>query len=541
MSRQVPPHACPTGCGCKRFAKLRMSDFPILSPMVVSAIDDVLVLQAATGSVEHETWVGHSIDPQNNFGIGCIVCSELLEECDKDVIARFGMSKDTQVRPYRLTAHAAGELHIKAVLRLFDPSRAKSLKEKALPQHDEMRTFIGWLRKGHSIREGVPAVGCFRKCKKMCFCMAEGLKRLYRGWLADSCTMNLLRDERHSRLLLRFRCGNLEAQRYIGILGQPRITKGTATNISLVTIQALKHFCTKNFGAPLLENASGSFDEALFEHIRMTLHAITVDAAGNELASAENMSSSESVVAKQHGVEAFAPKLTLVIRDKAHASRRILVRPWHCDVYLNAFASALITEPSSLAQLTQHSDDLRSIYSDSVRESGCNYVSTCFGNLRAAKHRFESMCTPLSRIVLDWGASISFLLRVSLERSDRAGTSASATLGALDEELMLQAALLADAADECMCLIRFFDQREVDNAKIAGEVQRFVSTIAKLFVEEHVWVVEGHTKITLDFLQRATNFVVNGNVRSVGGPRSVTRDLRARVLKRSIEPTKRGV
>jgi hypothetical protein len=114
-------------------------------------------------------------------------------------------------------------------------------------------------------------------------------------------------------------------------------------------------------------------------------------------------------------------------------------------------------------------------------------------------------------------------------------------LGALDEELMLQAALLADAADECMCLIRFFDQREVDNAKIAGEVQRFVSTIAKLFVEEHVWVVEGHTKITLDFLQRATNFVVNGNVRSVGGPRSVTRDLRARVLKRSIEPTKRGV
>jgi hypothetical protein len=210
-------------------------------------------------------------------------------------------------------------------------------------------------------------------------------------------------------------------------------------------------------------------------------------------------------------------------------------------VYLSAVASALITESSSLAQLTQHSDDLRSIYSDAVKESGSNYVSTCFGNLRAAKHRFESMCTPLSRIVLDWEASISFLARVSLERSDRAGVFASATLGALDEELMLQAALLADAADECMCLIRFFDQREVDNAKIAGEVKRFMSTIAKLFFEEHVWVVEGHTKITLNFLQKTTNFVVHGILRSVGGPRAVTRDLRDRVLKRSIEPTTCGV
>ncbi len=142
------------------------------------------------------------------------------------------------------------------------------------------------------------------------------------------------------------------------------------------------------------------------------------------------------------------------------------------------------------------------------------------------------MCTPLSRICLDWGASIAFLARVALERSDRAGVFASATLGAIDEELMLQAALLADAADECMCLIRFFDAREVDNAKIAGEVQRFCATISKLFFDEHVWVAEGHTKITLDFLSKTTHFVVHGVVCSVGGPRPVTRDLRDRVLKR---------
>jgi hypothetical protein len=534
MDPPVKPHSCSKTCGCHRFAQLRFKDFPIISTHVVDAIVNPSTMEAAMEVIGADTWLGYEIGTANNFTCGCMICKELVDVADMDIIARMGLSSDSQVRRYRLTSHAAGDHHIGAVLRLIDPSKGNNhAKDKIIPQTDEFATLVGWLRKGYSVRNGVPSVGCFRKCKKMYFCIAEGLKRLYRGWLASSCTINLLRDERHSRLLMRFRCGNLESQRHIGIFGQPRITKGTATNITLVTIEALRHFCTKNFGAPFIDDMPLSVDDALFEHIRTTLRAITVDAAGNELASAENMSAPESVVAKVKGVEAFFPSLTLVIRDKAHASRRILVRPWNCDVYLGAVASALITESSSLAQLTQHSDDLRSIYSDAVRDSGSNYVSTCFGNLRAAKHRFESMCTPLSRICLDWEASIAFLARVALERgSDRAGVFASATLGAIDEELILQAALLADAADECMCLIRFFDEREVDNAKIADEVQRFCATISKLFFDEHVWAAEGHTKITLDFLSRTTHFVVHGVVRSVGGPRSVNRDLRDRVMKR---------
>ena len=63
---------------------------------------------------------------------------------------------------------------------------------------------------------------------------------------------------------------------------------------------------------------------------------------------------------------------------------------------------------------------------------------------------------------------ISFLGRLALERTtDRSGAFAVLLLQTLDEELILQAALLADAADECMVLIRFFDQREVDDAKTA--------------------------------------------------------------------------
>jgi hypothetical protein len=528
----VLPHSCSKACGCRRFAGINLKSFPILNSHVVNAIDDPSTMLVATTELGNQTWIGYKIGTDNNFKAGCMICNELVDVVDMDIIASMGLAKDSQIRPYRFTKHAAGDQqHIAAVLRLLAQTNG-CVKDKIVPHTVEFETLIKWLRKGHSVRDGVPSVGSFRKCRKMYFCLAEGLKRLYRCWLAGSCTINLLRDERHSRLLMRFRCGNLDAQRHIGIFGQPRITKGTATNISLVTIQTLANFCTKNYGAPFIDAISSVDDDPLFEHIRTTLRSITVDAAGNELASAANMAAPESVVAKAKDEEGFFPSLSLVIRDKAHASRRILVRPWNCDVYLSAVASALITESSSLAQLTQHSDDLRSMYSDAVKHSGSNYVSTCFGNLRAAKHRFESMCTPLSRICLDWGASIAFLARVALERSDRASVYAAATLGAIDEELMLQAALLADAADECMCLIRFFDEREVDNAKIAGEVQRFCATISKLFFDEQVWVAEGHTKITLDFLTRTTNFVVHGVVRSVGGPRAVGGLVRNRILKR---------
>ena len=156
--------------------------------------------------------------------------------------------------------------------------------------------------------------------------------------------------------------------------------------------------------------------------------------------------------------------------------------------------------------------------------------------MRAAKHRFESLGSPLSRLCLDWEACIGLLVRLMQERpAEPAGAYASATLEALDEEMMLQCALLADACDECIVLIRFFDAAEVDNAKIAQEVQRFCKRITQLFEEQLVWTTEGYTKQTLKFLEDTHHFLVRGSVlRSVGGPRAVTRRIKTAVLERML-------
>ena len=162
-----------------------------------------------------------------------------------------------------------------------------------------------------------------------------------------------------------------------------------------------------------------------------------------------------SITAISSGNEAFAPNLMTIIRDKAHASRRILQRPWSCDDFLSAVANVLFYDPGSVAQLVQHSDELRALYADAGAKSSQKFVGRDFSTLRAAKHRFESLCTPLSRICLDWEACISFLVRVSTERGkDRPGVMAAAGLQALNAELMLTAALLADAAAESIILIK---------------------------------------------------------------------------------------
>ena len=53
---------------------------------------DVEKVKSVAGA-EGETWLAHDVDEQNKFVIGCIVCAELLDDGDKDIVAKFGLSK----------------------------------------------------------------------------------------------------------------------------------------------------------------------------------------------------------------------------------------------------------------------------------------------------------------------------------------------------------------------------------------------------------------------------------------------------------------
>ena len=105
-------------------------------------------------------------------------------------------------------------------------------------------------------------------------------------------------------------------------------------------------------------------------------------------------------------------------------------------------------------------------------------VTIAFSNLRSAKHRFENSVTHLSRFCLKIGCCIRLLVKVILLRPESAAAgNAKRFLEVLDEEMIVQAAMLADAADEGLLLVRNFDTIGPDPAMQAQWSQYFIASV----------------------------------------------------------------
>lgn len=182
-----------------------------------------------------------------------------------------------------------------------------------------------------------------------------------------------------------------DANLTVGIIGQAKSTyKSTALGIADATMAVMRDFCTSGTGCAA--GRAPVFDEALFEHMRTHIHSTTVDSAANEIVAAQDMAAS------QPGREfAQLPNHKLIVRDRAHGSRRTLQRPWAADPYLDAIVTSVVLGPSSICQLIQRSDDFRAWYFSCTSASNSKGVKTCFRNLRAALHRYETLVTPISR------------------------------------------------------------------------------------------------------------------------------------------------
>jgi hypothetical protein len=173
----------------------------------------------------------------------------------------------------------------------------------------------------------------------------------------------------------------------------------------------MKHFfepyekIIQDFSKDLINGGDGS---ELTMHIRTKIEAVCVDSASNETNSA--------VVMRNSGL---TPNLKVIIRDRAHASRRLLSRPWKVDPFLNEIAETVVMNSTSFGQRIQHSHDLREMYATNVQ----NYVSNPFKKsqgLGAAKHRYESWAKPFAMVVMTVPAVIRTAEEISIIRTGKA-------------------------------------------------------------------------------------------------------------------------
>ena len=189
---------------------------------------------------------------------------------------------------------------------------------------------------------------------------------------------------------------------------------------------------------------------------------------------------------------------------------------------------------SSVSKLVQNSTETSRVFAGYVKSSQSSVVTSALRNMRAASHRFESWQKPLGRTALFMHASIKTAIYVAgRPAKDENTDKAKEWLEWVDSERCLMLAMMADVADEGMCLTRLLDNEDVDTACLKSEVALFSRKIDALFGKnKRCLTVFGYTSVMMDLLKEYVVWHVNGKSRSIGFEQGVPREIVDRCFQR---------
>lgn len=370
--------------------------------------------------------------------------------------------------------------------------------------------------------------------KKLLYCLREAMRALDQEAFANAYAMTLLRDERKGRIAIRFRACGLDLQVTSGSLGQERDAGTGALNLVKATARIMQRACTRFQPAPGVDFSATPKVQTFvkkdaFRALRHAVVAIVVDSAGDEMLASEMMRSDRLAAS----AVALTPNLLHVVRDKAHASRRLLSRPWAADPVLKELCTRTIRGRASIARMVQCSGETRRLFMNFVKTSRMKMLHNTLRNFRAAGHRFESFQKPLGRTCIHLHNVIRTALHLANHRPHHEyGRNAKAWLQWITTERCVLLAMMADASDECLALTRIMDNETVDPASVRREIQTWASKINALFVRGSCVSCFGYTSVMLRTLQYPLVWNIGATCNSVGSDQGVPHQIIDDCLKR---------
>jgi hypothetical protein len=100
-------------------------------------------------------------------------------------------------------------------------------------------------------------------------------------------------------------------------------------------------------------------------------------------------------------------------------------------------------------------------------------------------------------------------------------------------EVIIQNAMMADAAHETLSLVRFMDTEQVPVDELAFEITKFSENIKALFTDRRVFTVDGFTAFAVENIKKVRVVRLrSGEVKSIGGPYEPHPDVLERCLQR---------
>lgn len=458
------------------------------------------------------------------LGVGCKVCWAAGFR-ENNPLGAYACTSAGSLATISLHRHSQTATHQAAVEAFLTGNRDEAVVSLMCPKWDAFQHVAddivagGTLGHAHSVH------------RRIMWCLKEALCAEDREALQSAKAISLFRDERKGRLAVRYRAVHENLEEFSGTLGQERDFGTGATKITEATGRIIERMCTKYSNPPKYNcSVSPMLIPSLAAHVRESIMCITVDSAGDELLASEMMRNRSLAQTER----ALTPNLKFVLRDAAHASRRIISRPWNADPYLRDVALMMAQGRSSVAKLVQNSHETARVFAGYVKSSQSSVVTAAIKNMRAASHRFESWQKPLGRTALFLHASIKTALYVaSRPAKDDNTDKAKEWLGWVDSERCLTLAMMADVADEGMCLTRTLDNEDVDAATLNSEVLLFTKKIDALFGERKRCLdIFGYTSVMMNVLKEYVVWHVNDTSRSIGFEHGVPHNIVDKCIQR---------
>ncbi|CAJ1437841.1 unnamed protein product [Effrenium voratum] len=359
-------------------------------------------------------------------------------------------------------------------------------------QHQEALAKLGLGEFEQDLETGVAGVGGRKKITQMQYCLGRALFTLDQEFLRNAQVIAISEDVRQHKVLIRYAACDSNLQIRSGLLGYFEL--GTHSgNIGLRKAMkvALEVFCL---------DFDGEVDRGLLEHIADKVELFTADAASDEQLAGRLLSS-----------QGLFANLRFVTKDRAHASTRLLERPWQADSELSRIVDQLALGRSVVRRI-HNSPHLSTIFAQYCQQmNDAPLRGARIKNLSVAKQRFASISKPVGRRVLYLEALLNTIVWILVNRgpSTDEGKLAIEFLEVMGEEQLVLAGMISDLSDECMRLVRYFDG-DYDLAGTCVQLKCFMVRI-------HFLVNQGRIFDTVGYTQRCIHQLQNDGVQcSVG-------------------------
>ncbi|CAJ1385832.1 unnamed protein product [Effrenium voratum] len=426
-------------------------------------------LQAGTSG---KTWLCSAVGPDGAWTLQCWVCKA----------AKVDSAWSTGVATKLLgnmQRHHKSHQHQEALAKL-----GLGEFEQDLETAEDFQKVMKSRKETGALRQGVAGVGGRKKITQMQYCLGRALFTLDQEFLRNAQVIAISEDVRQHKVLIRYAACDSNLQIRSGLLGYFEL--GTHSgNIGLRKAMkvALEVFCL---------DFDGEVDRGLLEHIADKVELFTADAASDE----------------QLAQGLFA-NLRFVTKDRAHASTRLLERPWQADSELSRIVDQLALGRSVVRRI-HNSPHLSTIFAQYCQQmNDAPLTGARIKNLSVAKQRFASISKPVGRRVLYLEALLNTIVWILVNRgpSTDEGKLAIEFLEVMGEEQLVLAGMISDLSDECMRLVRYFDG-DYDLAGTCVQLKCFMVRIHFLVNQGRIFDTVGYTQRCIHQLQNARGFIV---------------------------------